>query len=105
MNEQKRKKLEANGWRVRTAAEFLDLTPEDEAILELRLALSRALKRTRLASNLTQAGFAKKPHSSQSRVAKMEAGDRSVSFDLLIRNLLVAGVDRKGLSEIIGAWY
>lgn len=103
MNEQKRKKLEANGWRVGTVAEFLNLTPEDEAIIELRLALSRALKRTRLASNMTQAGFAKKLHSSQSRVAKMEAGDPSVSFDLLIRNLLVAGVDRKGLSEIIGA--
>lgn len=103
MNEQKRKKLEANGWRVGTAAEFLNLTPEDEAIIELRLALSRALKRTRLASNMTQAGFAEKLQSSQSRVAKMEAGDPSVSFDLLIRNLLAAGVDRKGLSEIIRA--
>ncbi len=103
MEKRKRERLEAKGWKVGTAAEFLNLSPEESEIIELRLALSKALKRRRLAANMTQASFAKMLHSSQSRLAKMEAGDASVSFDLLIRNLLVTGVDRKQLSEIIGA--
>jgi transcriptional regulator with XRE-family HTH domain len=37
---------------------------------------------------MTQVAVAKKIKSSQSRVAKMEAGDPSVSIDLLVRSLL-----------------
>jgi len=103
MDKQKREKLEARGWKVGTVADFLNLSPEESAIIELRLVLSNALKRQRLASKMSQASFAKMLRSSQSRIAKMEAGDPSVSFDLLIRNLLVTGIDRKKLSEIIGA--
>ena len=101
MNKEKRKKLEAKGWKVTSVAEFLELTPDEEKIVELRLALSDALKRRRLASNLSQADFAKLLNSSQSRIAKMEAGDKSVSLDLLIRSLFKAGVDVRKLSEII----
>jgi hypothetical protein len=41
--------------------------------------------------------------SSQSRVAKMEAGDPTVSVDLLIRTLLTLGVNRKQVGRAIGA--
>lgn len=101
MNEEKRKKLEANGWRVGTVAEFLNLTPEDEAIIELKLALSAALKNQRVKANLTQESVAKQLRSSQSRVAKMEAGDKSVSLDLMIRSLYGLGIDNSELSQII----
>lgn len=101
MKEEKRKKLEAKGWKVKSAAEFLGLSDDEEQIVELRLALSEALKERRLEVNLTQENFAKLLSSSQSRVAKMEAGDSSVTFDLLIRSLFKAGVDRKKLSKII----
>lgn len=52
---------------------------------------------------MTREKFAKQLRSSQSRMAKMEAGDKSVSLDLLINNLLAVGVDRKELAEIIAA--
>jgi DNA-binding transcriptional regulator YiaG len=103
MNTKKKKKLEAAGWKTGSAADFLNLSAQESAIIELRLALSEAIKLQRKAANLTQAEFAEKLGSSQSRVAKMEAGDRSVSLDLLIQSLYNLGVDRRRLSEIIAA--
>ena len=103
MNEEKRKRLAAKGWKTTSVADFLELTPEESALIELRLALSNALKQKRLEAKLTQEAFAKKLRSSQSRLAKMEAGDPSVSFDLLIRNLFAAGIDKQKLGEIIAA--
>jgi DNA-binding transcriptional regulator YiaG len=103
MDNAKRKKLEAKGFKVGTVAEFLELTPEQSAIIELRLTLSKALRQKRLDSKMTQEKFAKRLRSSQSRLAKMEAGDKSVSLDLLINNLLSVGVGRKELGEIIAA--
>lgn len=40
MREEKRRRLEAKGWRIGTAAEFLDLTPEEAALVEIRLKLA-----------------------------------------------------------------
>lgn len=91
MNNDKRKKLNSKGWTVGSAAEFLDLTAEESAYIELKLSLSRALKQTRLRRKLSQMELAKRLRSSQSRVAKMEAGDRTVSVDLLVRSLLELG--------------
>ncbi len=101
MNTQKKKKLESKGWKVTTAAEFLGLSEDEELIVELRLALSDALRERRLEARMTQENFAKLLQSSQSRVAKMESGDPTVSFDLLIRSLFKAGVDRRKLSKIV----
>jgi DNA-binding XRE family transcriptional regulator len=101
MDKAKRKRLEAKGWKVGSVAEFLGLTPEEEAIIGLRLALSNAVKRRRQAANLTQEAFAKKLRTSQSRLAKMEAGDKSVSFDLLIKSLLSSGEDVQGIGKVL----
>lgn len=101
MNKEKRKKLEANGWKVTSVAEFLELTPDEEKIIELRLTLSDVLKRQRLVSNLTQESFAKMLGTSQSRIAKMEAGDKSVTLDLLIRSIFKTGVNIRELSKMI----
>lgn len=103
MNEEKRKRLATKGWKTTSVAEFLELTPEENAVVELKLTLSNALKQKRLEAQMTQEAFAKKLRSSQSRLAKMEAGDPSVSFDLLIRNLLATGIDKRKLGEIIAA--
>ena len=80
--------------------EFLHLTDQEEAYIALRLKLADALKRQRLRRNLTQADFAKTMKSSQSRVAKMEAGDASVSLDLLVRSLLAIGASNKDLAKL-----
>lgn len=103
MNKERRKRLEAKGWKITSAAEFLELTPDEEKIVELRLVLSEVLKKQRLASDLSQEKFAKMLGSSQSRLAKMEAGDKSVSLDLLIRSIFKTGVNVRELSRMIAA--
>lgn len=101
MDKKKRKALEDKGWKSVTAAEFLELTPAEEMIIELRLALSKALKKKRESSHLTQVEAAKKLKTSQSRLAKMEAGDTSVSLDLLIGSLAGLGLSKKELAQVI----
>ena len=102
MIESKRKRLETKGWKIGSTREFLDLTDQD-AYIELRLKLADALKRQRIRRNLTQADLARTMKSSQSRVAKMEAGDASVSLDLLVRSLLAMGASNNDLAKIITA--
>ncbi len=103
MEAAKRKRLEAAGWSVGSAADFLKLSPEEADFVELKLRLSESLKRRRQSKKLSQADLAKKIKSSQSRVAKMEAGDPSVSLDLLIRALLAIGATRNDLARVLGS--
>lgn len=101
MHPSKRRKLERKGWRVGTARDFLGLSEEEAAYVELRLRLADSLKNRRRRRNLTQAAFARLIQSSQSRVAKMEGGDPSVSLDLLIRSLLALGASSRDLARAI----
>ena len=101
MDKNKRLRLEAKGWKVGTTAEFLVLTPEEAAYVDLKLALSQQVREYRQAKRLTQVEMARLLKSSQSRVAKIETGDASVSLDLLIRSLLALGVTRRELSRMI----
>jgi transcriptional regulator with XRE-family HTH domain len=103
MRETKKKRLEAAGWRVGSVADFLDLTPEEAAYVELKLALADYLRELRSKKRWTQAHVAKTLRSSQSRVAKMEAADPSVSVDLLVRSLLTFGATRKEVGRAIGS--
>lgn len=103
MREDKRRRLEAKGWKLGTAQEFLQLSAEEAAYVELKVRLALGLREWRRRRNLTQAELAKRLQSSQSRIAKMEAGDPSVSLDLLIRSLLTLGASRRELSQIMSA--
>ena len=103
MRDAKRKRLEKRGWKLGDARDFLDLTPEEAAYVELKLRLSESLRTRRLARELNQTQLAELIHSSQSRVAKMEGGDPSVSIDLLVRSLLALGVSRKELAKTIAS--
>jgi DNA-binding XRE family transcriptional regulator len=103
MKASKKRRLVARGWAVGDAREFLDLSPEETAFVELKLALADNLKQQRLKRGMTQTQLAKRLESSQSRVAKMEAGDRSVSLDLLVRSLLTVGMTRRELAKVIAA--
>ena len=91
MEKRKQQKLQARGWQVGSAAEFLGLSAEEAALVEVKLRLSQALRRRRAALSLTQVAVAERLGSSQSRVAKMEAGDRTVSIDLLMKALVALG--------------
>ena len=97
----KRSTLEASGWTVGSAQDFLQLSDAESALVELRLALSQSLKRWRKRRGLSQVELARRLESSQSRVAKMEAGDASVSVDLLVRSLFALGATPKDLAQTI----
>ena len=101
MREAQRARLEKAGWRIGTAAEFLGLSREEEELVGLRVSLARELRRRREAAELTQVECARRLHSSQSRVAKMEAGEESVTLDLLIRSLLALGATRSDVARAI----
>jgi len=101
MRKTKRKRLEAKGWKIGGVDEFLGLTPEESAYIELKLKLADNLRKRRERRKLTQVELAKMVRSSQSRVAKMEAGDPSVSLDLLIRSLLALGASNRELARMI----
>src|SRR5215207_8017735 len=101
MNKTKRSRLEARGWRVGSAKDFLGLSPEEAALIETRLALSQALRRWRVAHGLTQGELARRLKSSQSRVAKMEAGDRTVSVDLLVKALFALGAKPRDVGRAL----
>jgi ribosome-binding protein aMBF1 (putative translation factor) len=96
-----KKQLVAAGWKFGTVAEFLQLASEEKALVELKVQLSDALRERRKKLGITQNQLAKKLNSSQSRVAKMEADDPTVSIDLLIRGLLSTGIGLDGLSKIV----
>jgi len=99
MHEAKMDGLRRKGWKFGTADEFLQLSAEESAYIELKLALSEKLKAKRLRKKLTQADLARMMNSSQSRVAKMEAADPAVSIDLLVKSLLALGVSSKEISR------
>jgi predicted transcriptional regulator len=103
MREEKRRRLEAKGWKVGTAREFLRLSTEEAAYIELKVRLAMGLREWRRRRDLTQSGLAKQLQSSQSRIAKMEAGDPSVSLDLLVRSLLTLGASRRDVTRIMSA--
>lgn len=102
MEAKRKEKLAQLGWQETTVEEFLGLTPEEVAYIELKLALSQALKEVRQQQKLSQQALAERIQSSQSRVAKMEKSDSSISLDILIRSLLALGVTPQEIGGFMG---
>jgi ribosome-binding protein aMBF1 (putative translation factor) len=103
MKATKRKRLQAAGWKTGTAAEFLNLSDSEAALVELKLALVTAVRRTRQKRGLSQIELAQRMRSSQSRIAKIEAGDASISLDLIVRALIAAGASRNDVYRAFAA--
>lgn len=101
MKANRRTALEKAGWAVGSAEEFLELSAEERAFVDVKLALAEALRTRRQRKKLTQAQVAKILGSSQPRVAKMEAGDSSVTVDLLVRSLFAIGATSKDLAKVL----
>ena len=91
MHKRKRAKLDAAGWATGSPRDFLALSDDEAAYVEMKVALGATLRAARAAQKLSQAEVAQRLGSSQSRVAKMEAADGSVSLDLLVRSLFRLG--------------
>jgi len=102
MDRVKRRRLEEAGWQVGSAADFLGLTDEETVYINLRVRLADALKARRRAAKLSQKAFATAMRSSQSRIAKAENNNHTVSLDLLIRSLIALGVSLEELGRILG---
>ena len=101
MNKEKKARLAQQGWQATSVEEFLDLTREEMAYIEFKLRLSRNLKVLRQERNLSQESLAEMIKSSQSRVAKMEKGDSTVSIDLLVRSLLALDVSPQEIGQFL----
>jgi len=103
MHKEKRERLEAKGWKVGSVDQFLELSPEEAAYIEMKLRLSENLRLRRRRRKLSQTAFAAMIKSSQSRVAKMEGADPSVSIDLMVRSLLALGASPEDLANVISS--
>jgi hypothetical protein len=100
MDNAKRTLIEKAGWKVGITKEFLGLSSQEAAYIELKYSLARAFSEKRKSLGLSQIATAKMIKSSQSRVAKMEAGDPSVSIDLLVKSLFALGETPKSLQQV-----
>ena len=99
MKTAKLKRLKAAGWKVGSAREFLKLSDEEAMLVELKLALTNAVRQSRQKRGLSQIDLAERMGSSQSRIAKIEAGDPSVSLDLIVRAFFATGATRQELKR------
>ena len=102
MDKARRQRINKKGWKAGSVKHLLALTPEECTYIEVRLALCSSIKERREYQHLTQTELARKLKSSQSRVAKMESGDASVSLDMLVWALLALGATRRNLANVIG---
>lgn len=103
MKPTKKRKLEAAGWKVGSARDLLGLSEAEESLVTMKLALARDIKARRQKLKITQTSLAKQIGSSQSRVAKMEVADSSVSMDLLVKSLLSLGASKKEIGRIVAS--
>ena len=101
MNKKLNPTLEKAGWKVGSVAEFLNLSPQEEVYVEIKVALSKALQAKRKGLRLTQDQVANLLGSGQSRIAKMEKAEPSVSLDLMVRSLCVLGASRSEVAKAI----
>jgi ribosome-binding protein aMBF1 (putative translation factor) len=103
MKLEKRQKLEAAGFKVGSSDEFLNLTPEESALVSLRLALADQVRRRRKHLRVSQGELARRIGSSQSRIAKLEAAEPDVSLDLLFRALFATGAKMRDVCKVLSA--
>jgi len=97
MKTDKLARLQAAGWKVGNAEDFLQLSDEEAQLVALKLSLISAVKKSRIKRKLSQIDLAQRMKSSQSRIAKIEAGDSSVSLDLIVRALIASGATTRDI--------
>jgi predicted XRE-type DNA-binding protein len=97
MDERKRRALEAKGWVFEDAEDFLELTAAERRMVELRLAVSQAVRARRTEKRLSQSAVAKRLKTSQPRFAKIESAAADVSLDSMFRGLFALGGSAKDI--------
>ena len=105
MKTAKARRLKAAGWKVGSTRDFLRLNDQEAALVEVKLCLMDALRQARRKRGISQIDLAKRMGSSQSRIAKIEAGDPSVSLDLILRALVASGASPREIQETLASGY
>jgi ribosome-binding protein aMBF1 (putative translation factor) len=103
LSKERKAKLQKAGFKVGTVQEFLGLSDAEMMIIDMRIALGKRIRAAREKQQLTQSDLAKRIHSSQPRVAKIEAGEEGVSLDLMTKAALAVGMTRKQIARAIAA--
>lgn len=103
MKTDKLSRLQAAGWEVGGAEDFLQLSEEESRLVALKLSLISAVKESRHKHKLSQVDLAQRMKSSQSRIAKIESGDSSVSLDLIVRALIASGATTRDIQRAFTA--
>lgn len=101
MDKKKRKELEQKGFKIGSTGDYLELTPEEESYIDIRLDIRDLLKSQRTKKGWTQQQLADSIGSSQSRIAKLEAGDPGISLDLMFKALLQLGTSKKEIGKML----
>ena len=101
MDPEKKKRLEAKGWRFGDYGDLLGMTAEEKAVVEMRLAAKREIERLRASSTLSQAELARRMGTKQPNVSRLLRDLGSASLDMLVRLLLAFGLDRKGVAAAL----
>jgi ribosome-binding protein aMBF1 (putative translation factor) len=91
MDATKRKALEAAGWKVGDAADFLEMSDAERQLLDARMSIALAIRRQRESLDLSQKELGARLKTSQPRVAKIERAAADVSLDQLVRALSAVG--------------
>lgn len=101
MDADKRKRLEAAGIRVGSGQDFLALTDAEAILIEIKVALARAIRARREQARMTQANLAELIGATQPGVARIEQGN--ATLDLLTRTLVALGASREELGQLVAA--
>ena len=101
MEKEKKERLEKKGWKVGDIDDFLQLDKTELAIIEMKVALAKAVVKKRKKAKISQTNVAKMIGSSQPRVVKIEQGDKNVSFELLLKTFLALGATKKEIAKAI----
>ena len=101
MKDEARRRLVRAGWAIGDAGDFLGLSDDERQFVETKLALAEGLQRRRERLGLSQTEVALQVGSSQSRVAKMEAADKTVSTDLLLKCLFRLGASQRDVARLL----
>ena len=98
-----KKKLEAAGWKVGNAQDFLGMDDTEAALVTIRVSLAESIRARRKTAGLTQAQLAKQASTTQARIAKAENAYPEVSLDLCMRILLTLGANPQKIAKAIAA--
>ena len=101
INTKKKKALESAGYKVTDAAEWLELSPEEEVIVNMRVNFAMEIERVCKERGITQQALAEKIGTRQSGVARMLNNPSKVTIDSLIKTLLALGTTSKRIAALI----